>query len=396
MLVHEAGGLNLLAVHTQRVVVKKLLVQVWAQRSRLNAVSSAHFHPGLHMALIDLLSDTLHVELRKLRHHGASVVVLDAKQICDDFRDGTLGGVALVCEVVCLSEGSAGGHVPEGSCNILNVHSVQTQLVRPQQLHGLAALLVDSTNDEAGSDAKQVSGSVDNGGANDDVLQPRNLGKLLLNAELVLCNACPGLGLVSLIAGTLVALVNLCCGELDELDTTLGSLCCVGNREVVHILAVDQVILPVLGNGCTVNDNIELGAILVGEGLHNCGLTRQVALLELHLREGSLLARIEVCGLWQHLVNDTDEGGEIVLDEVDDKVAADEAGSAKDEDACGHWLLSGKWRLWWSCATGERGLSAPSASHSTPASFSRTPSPLQPIAMCSFGCCTALQHPVTT
>lgn len=66
-------------------------------------------------------------------------------------------------------------------------------------------------------------------------------------------------------------------------------------------------------------------------------LTRvgEVALHELDLVKGGGEALVQVCGLGEHLVDDTDLGGKVVLDQVGDKVAADKPDSSQDKDC---WL----------------------------------------------------------
>ena len=59
----------------------------------------------------------------------------------------------------------------------------------------------------------------------------------------------------------------------------------------------------------------------------------EVALLELDLFERGLLRWAEERGWREHLVDDADLAGEVVLDEVLDEVSADEADAAEHEEA---------------------------------------------------------------
>jgi len=64
-------------------------------------------------------------------------------------------------------------------------------------------------------------------------------------------------------------------------------------------------------------------------------LTRvhEVLLQKLCLVEGCLLPGREKCGLGNNLINHTDLGGEIILNQIGDEVAADEANSSKNQHA---------------------------------------------------------------
>jgi len=80
-------------------------------------------------------------------------------------------GVAFVGKVKDVTAVSLGGQEPEGLNDIANVDSVDAELLVPQELHTLSELLVDGATDDTGGNSLGVSRSVDNGGADNDVVK---------------------------------------------------------------------------------------------------------------------------------------------------------------------------------------------------------------------------------
>lgn len=69
-------------------------------------------------------------------------------------------------------------------------------------------------------------------------------------------------------------------------------------------------------------------------GPHPLTCVGEIILHEVHFLEGSLESFVEVSSLWECLVDNTNVGSKAVLDQVGDKVSADEADATKDQD-CG-------------------------------------------------------------
>lgn len=84
-------------------------------------------------------------------HDLSGVGGTDAKDSLEDGVERVLGGVTLVADVPGGSDRDVEGDVPDGAGDIADVDGVETEASIPKELHLLAEVLVDGTDDDAGS-----------------------------------------------------------------------------------------------------------------------------------------------------------------------------------------------------------------------------------------------------
>jgi len=336
-LVGESSSLDGGSVDVCGVVGEEFGVEVWGKGGVGDVGVLAEVGPWLEVLVVDVLSGLLQGFAGNGGHDLSGVGGADAKDSLEDGVERVLGGVTLVADVPGGSDRDVEGDVPDGAGDIADVDGVETEATIPEELHLLAEVLVDGTDDDAGSNSGTVTRTVDNGGTKDDKGETLDVAKGLLSLELVAGKTGPGVKLGGLLGGFLGrGLVDLGSGDLNEAtsleaDGTLSNL----DGEAEDLLVVNLISLAVLGLSSKVDDDVELGAsLLESESAVDTGIGSEVALLVVDdgVGKGSSVGSTEEGGGGEDLVDDTNVRAEVALDEVGHEIAANEANSSKNEN----------------------------------------------------------------
>lgn len=199
-IIDEAERLDdLLSINGGGVVVEELLVEVGGEGRIGDVVLLAEVRPGLQVLIVGNISDSLHGDRGSDGGlDGTHKVGLDAEHGGNKLVDGSLISIAGIAQVEDGLVVSLGGNQEDGLDNVTDVNSVQTQRLVPKALHSLIELLVDSSHDETGGDSRLVARTVDDGGADNVVLDTRG-SDLLFGLQGSLGQSGPGLDLSLLI-----------------------------------------------------------------------------------------------------------------------------------------------------------------------------------------------------
>jgi hypothetical protein len=249
----------------------------------------------------------------------------------------TLVGIVGVSEVEDLTRLAVGEEEVKSLGNIVSMNGVETKARSVQRLLLLAGFLVDGTNNEAGSETVDVTGTIHNGGANNNVVKISSASNMTLSGKVGLSNGSPRLQLGVLGRGLLASGVHLGSRNVNETGNVVlggffgGVLGSVDNVGVIHLLA-----LGVLGRGSKVDHILPVTTIVLEESSDR-GRVTDVSLLEGHevlvLLDGKLLLG-ETSDLVENLVSDKDFRGELVLKQVHHQMSANEATASKDHNTC--------------------------------------------------------------
>jgi len=333
----EASSLDSSAINGERVVVKQLRVKVRGERSARDASSLAHLTPWLKVLVVNILNDILEVHTSNIASKGTIEASLDAEDLLEDLVDLLLVGVVLISNIVKSTDGDIDSAVPHGSSNITHMDSAETEITRPHELHLLLKVLVDSSANDTRSDAINITRTVDGRRTKDDERKAADCLKISLSLKVSLGELGPGFTLVTLLGRLLASSINLSSAQVDELlDGVLDSLLGDLDANIMELLLIDRFILAVLGLSGTVEDIVELLAIITSEALGDGASIGEVTLNELDdgVSEDGSVFLIEESGLREDLIDAADRSAGASLHEILAKVTANEASATENENGC--------------------------------------------------------------
>jgi len=337
ILVLEAGCFDGSTVDRERVVVEQFGVEVGSQRSAWDTSSLAHLTPWLKVLVVDIFDDFLEVHTSSSADEGAVEAGVDAKDLFEDLVDLLLVGVVLIGDVEERTNRHVDGTVPHGSGDIAHVDGAETEITRPHELHLLLEVLVDSSTDNTRSDTVHITRTVHSRRTKDDQRKASHCLKISLSLEVNLGKSGPGVSLVTLLGRLLASSINLSSAQMDELlDGVLHSLSCNLNANVMKLLLINGLILAVFGFGSTVENVVELLAVITSKTLGDRASVRKIALNEVHDGVGkeSSVCSVEESGLREDLVDTADLCDSSSLHKKLTKVTANEASATENENGC--------------------------------------------------------------
>eukprot|EP00048_Salpingoeca_helianthica_P022043 m.16058 g.16058 ORF g.16058 m.16058 type:complete len:335 (-) comp6808_c0_seq1:523-1527(-) len=215
------------------------------------------------------------------------------------------------------------------------MHRVETKLGRPQQLHGLSKVLVDSAHNQPRCQAIYIAGTIDDGGPHDRELESWDGGKLLFGLQFEVCNASPRIRLAPLSAGGLVSSIHMGGGEFDKLlHIAASSLGGCQHRDLENVVTIHFVVLSTLCDARTVEHKVKF-AIGVSECILHASLTREIRLKVLHVwrAQSGLESWGEIHGAWDLLVHHSHKRSQLAFHDIRQQMPPDKAHTSKHEHA---------------------------------------------------------------
>ena len=168
VLVGESQRLHGGTIDRESIVVQQLLINVRSKRSVNNADLLAKVRPRLQVLVVDLLSDSLQLQLGGRRDNSAEETCLNSKNGLQELVNLLLVGVVLISQVVNGTGVTLLGDNPKSFTAITDMDSAHAEITTPQELHLLIQVLVDSSNDDARGDTGNVTRTVDDSRTDDD------------------------------------------------------------------------------------------------------------------------------------------------------------------------------------------------------------------------------------
>jgi len=338
----EASALDSRTINREGVVVKELGIEVGGERSAGDTGSLAHLTPWLKVLVVNILDNILEVNTSDIAGNGTIETSVDAKDLFEDLVDLLLVGVVLIGNVVKSTGRNVDGAVPHGSSDITHVDSAETKITSPHELHLLLEVLVNSSADDARSNAVNVTRAVDSGRTKDDERKTRESLKISLSLEVSLGEDGPGFSLVTLLRRLLASSIDLSSAEVDELlDGVLDSLLSDLHAHIMELLLIDGLILTILGFSSAVEDVVKLLAVVASEALGDGASVGEVTLNEVDdgVGEEGGVSGVEESSLREDLIDAADFSDCASLHEVLTKVTADEASATKNKNGCHCYCL---------------------------------------------------------